>query len=171
MTFSHIRHKPAHYIVTFFHIRHRWIKPLWHSIKFVMDEELIVQSTWIHLLYFAYVAWIYHVGPTCQICTEKTFFYYRNIILCHLRGPHDTLASGWPTCQLSLGWIFLDETQNGAKPGFEPTTIWSIKAFTTRLLFQLCCYVSRYFFVLCSVHWFCPVNMVLGPTYQVESAW
>jgi hypothetical protein len=25
-------------------------------LKFIMDEEPIVQSAWIHLLYFAYVA-------------------------------------------------------------------------------------------------------------------
>jgi hypothetical protein len=106
MTFSQIRNKKAHYIVAFFHIRHRWINQLCHSIKFVMDEEPIVQSAWTHLLYSAYVAWIYHVSPTCQICTKKTFFDYRNIILCHLGGPHVTLASGWPTCQLSMGWFF-----------------------------------------------------------------
>jgi hypothetical protein len=74
MTFSQIHHKLARYIVMFFHIHHRWINPLWRSIKFVMDEEPIVQSAWKCLLYFAYVAWIYHVGPTCQICT-KIFFW------------------------------------------------------------------------------------------------
>jgi hypothetical protein len=120
MMFSQIRHKPTHYILAFFHIHHRWINPLWHSIKFIMDEEPIVQSAWTHLLYFAYGAWIYHVGPTCQICTKKLFFDYQNIILCHFGGPHDTLVSDWPTCQLSLEWIFLDETKNGAKIDFEP---------------------------------------------------
>jgi hypothetical protein len=93
MTSSHICHKPAHYIMTFFHIRHRWINPLWRSIKFIVDEEPIVQSALAHLLYFAYLAWINHVGPTCQICTEKTFFGYQNIILCHLSGPH--ASSAW----------------------------------------------------------------------------
>jgi hypothetical protein len=128
MTFSRIRHKPAHYIVTFFHIHHRWINPLWHSIKFIMDEESIVQSAWTHLLYFAYVAWIYHVGPTCQICTKKPFFYYRNIILCHLRGPHDTLASGWPTCQLSLGWIFSSRI---IMLDIRPILLWRFLIFVT----------------------------------------
>jgi hypothetical protein len=92
MMFSQIRHKPAHDIVMFFHIQHRWINPLWRSIKFIMDEEPIVQSAWTYLLYFTYVAWIYHVGPTCQMCTKESFFDYQNIILCHLGGPHDTLA-------------------------------------------------------------------------------
>jgi hypothetical protein len=151
MMFSYIHHKPTHYIVTFFHIHHRWIKPLWCSIKFIMDEEPIVQSAWTNQLYFAYVAWIYHVSPTCQICTKKAFLDYRNIILCQLGGPHDTLASGWPTCHLSLGWIFLDETQNAAKKiGFKPMTPWSSEAFTTRLLLRLYCYASYCFFVLCS---------------------
>jgi hypothetical protein len=57
--------------------------------------------------------------PHVIFALKKTFFYYRNIILCYLGGPHvnsawdeifldetqnsDTLASGWPTCHLSLG--------------------------------------------------------------------
>jgi hypothetical protein len=89
----------------------------------------------------------------------KTFFQYQNIILCHLGGPHDTLASGWPTCQLSLGWIFLDETQNVAKMRFKPATPLSSEAFTTRLLLWLCWYTCYYFFVLCSGCWFGLVNM------------
>jgi hypothetical protein len=136
-----------------------------------MDEERIVQSAWTHLLYFAYVAWIYHVGPTCRICTKKTFFDYQNIILCHLGGPHDTLASVWPTCQ--LGIIFFGKTQNDVKMRFKPMTPWPLEAFTTRLLLQLCCCASYYFFVLCSgvlilssqhsghTHLFGPVNMAV----------
>jgi hypothetical protein len=59
------------------------------------------------------------------------FFYYWNLILCHLGSPHDTFALGWP-----------DETQKGVKMGFEPATTWSSKIFTTRLLLRLCWYVS-----------------------------
>jgi hypothetical protein len=140
MMFYQICHKPAHYIVTFFRIHHRWINPLWRSIKFIMDEESIVQSAWTHLLFLAYVAWIYHVGPTCQIGTKNLFLDYQNIILCHLVGPHasstwtefflmklqmlvhmsdwhrkklffglakyNIMSPWWPTCQLSLDWIF-----------------------------------------------------------------
>jgi hypothetical protein len=97
----------------FVHIRHRSAHVLWHFIKLVMDKGPIVQSARTDLLYFAYVAWIYHVGPTCQICTEKTFFSYWNIILCHFGGPYDTLVSGWPTCQLSLGRIFFRWNSKG----------------------------------------------------------
>jgi hypothetical protein len=32
----------------------------------------------------------------------------------------------------------------------EPATPWSLEAYTTRLLIQLCCCASYYFFVLCS---------------------
>jgi hypothetical protein len=38
--------------------------------------------------------------------------------------------------------IFLDETQKGARMGFEPVTAWSLEASTTGLLFQLCCDAS-----------------------------
>jgi hypothetical protein len=92
MMFSHIRHKPAHYIVTFFHIQHRWINHLWHSINFVMDEEPIVQSAWTYLLYFAYVAWIYHVGPTCQIYTKKLFWLPK----------YNIMSSWWPTWHIGI---------------------------------------------------------------------
>jgi hypothetical protein len=139
---------PLHYDI--FSHSSRMNKPFVTSIKFVMDEESIVQSAWTHLLFFAYVAWIYNVGPTCQIGIKKNFFNYCNIILCHLSGPHVALASGWPTCQLSLGWFLLNKTQNVEKTGFELATPWSLEACTTSLVLQLCCCASYYFFVLCS---------------------
>jgi hypothetical protein len=126
----------------FLQIHHRWAHPLWHFIKFIMNVDPIVQSAWTHILYFAYMVWIYHIGPTYHICTIKKLFYYQNIILCHLGGPHDTLTSGWPRCQVSLGWIFLDETQKGVGMGFEPVTAWSSEASTTGLLLWHCCDAS-----------------------------
>jgi hypothetical protein len=65
------------------------------------------------------------------------------------------------------------------KTRVEPVTPWLSEAYTTRLLFQLCCCVSYYFFVLCSgvlirsnkhgnrTHLSGLVNMVVGATYQV----
>jgi hypothetical protein len=46
--------------VTFYKIHHGW------------RTNSPVSMT--HLLYFAYVPWIYNVGPTSQICIEKNFF-------------------------------------------------------------------------------------------------
>jgi hypothetical protein len=48
---------------------------------------------------------------------------------------------------VQLGMIFLDETQKGARMGFEPATSWSSEALTTGQLLQLCC---------------CPVSMEMG---------
>jgi hypothetical protein len=50
-----------------------------------MDQEPIVESAWTHLLFFCLHGM--NIDPTCQIGTGKKFDY-RNIILCHLVGPH-----------------------------------------------------------------------------------
>jgi hypothetical protein len=49
----------------------------------------------------------------------KTLFYNQNIILCHISDPHDTLASGWPTCQLSSAQdeIFFRRNSKGCENG------------------------------------------------------
>jgi hypothetical protein len=76
---------------------------LWRSFKFVtdektlwfiMDDEPIVQSTWTHLLFLAYMAWIYHVGPTCQIGTEKKLFFGLP--------KYNIMSPWWPTCQIGV---------------------------------------------------------------------
>jgi hypothetical protein len=93
---------------------------------------------------------------------RKRFFYYRNIILCQLGGPH---------CQLTLGLnIFSNETQN-AQDRVEPMTPWSLHDYTTNLLLHLCCRVTYYFFVLCSVYSFCLVSTVVKfkPKFKFKS--
>jgi hypothetical protein len=54
--------------VTFYKIHHGWRTN--SRVKFIMDEESIVESAWTHLSFIAYMTWTYHVGPTYQIGTE-----------------------------------------------------------------------------------------------------
>jgi hypothetical protein len=106
MTFSQIHYKLTHYIMMFFHIRHIWINPVvfhkiyhgWRTIISIsMDPPIVFWLCGMNISCWSHMS---------DLHPKKLFFDYQNIILCHLGGPHDTLASGWPTCQLCLGWIF-----------------------------------------------------------------
>jgi hypothetical protein len=122
--------------VTFYKIRHGW------STNSQLGPTDCILLTW-----HEYIMLVPHVRYA-----PKKFFYYRNIILCQLGGPH---------CQLTLGLnIFSNETQN-AQDRVEPMTPWSLHDYTTNLLLHLCCRVTYYFFVLCSVYSFCLVSTVV----------
>jgi hypothetical protein len=83
--------------VMFYKIRHGWRKnsPVSMNPRIVFCLCGMNISCWSHMSDL-----------------HRKLFYYRNIILYHLGGPHDTLASGWPTCQLSLG---RKECENGVQ--------------------------------------------------------
>jgi hypothetical protein len=113
--------------------------------------------------------------PTCQLSLDWIFLMKLQMLV-HMSDWHrkelffglakyNIMSPWWPTCQLSLDWIFLKMKLKMLKTGIEPVTPWSFNTYTTRLLLQFYCCASYYFFVLCSMYWFCPVSNVLGPTY------
>jgi hypothetical protein len=161
MIFSQIRHKPAHYIVTFFHIHHRWINPLlmfykirhgWRTNSPVSMDPPIVFC--LH-------------GMNISCWSHMSDLHRKK----NLTTKYNNMSPWCPHASSPLDWNFFKMKLKMLKIGFEPMTPWQLEDYTTKLLLHLCCCASYYFFVLCSVYWFCPVSMVIGLTYQVQSAW
>jgi hypothetical protein len=143
----------------FFHIHHRWINPLWRSIKFVMDEELIVQSIWTHLLYFAYVAWYIMLVPHVRFAPKKLFWLPK----------YNIMPSWWPTRHIGVRLAHMS-TQLGTKlkmvqkRGLNPRPYGHWKPLPLDYYFSFVVVrviVSLYYAL---GYWFSPTSMVVSPT-------
>jgi hypothetical protein len=181
MTFSHILHKPAHYIVTFFHIHHRWIKP------FVMFYK--IHHGWrtnSPVSMYPPIVFCLH-GMNISCWSHKSDLYQKNFFKLL---KYNIMSSWLPTWHIDVRLAHMS-AQHGMdffrwNSKWCENEVWIddymvIKSLNTRLLLQ-----SYYFFVLCSriliwssqhanesqtCHLSGPVNMVVGSTCQVQSAW